>query len=75
MKNMTRHTGKLDIIRREPSSCNGNPRYLLRVDGWTCYTAPDSALGYKVKDFDGKQVVAIIGTHYGRPTLDSVALA
>ena len=72
MKNISRHTGKLEIIRREPSSRNGNPRYLCRVDGWTCYTAPDSSLAYALPNHDGKRVVATIGTHYGRMTLDSV---
>jgi hypothetical protein len=75
MKNMTRHTGKLEIIKRLPSSANGNPRYLLKVDGWTCRTAVDSSLGYSVTNFDGKTVHATIGTHYGNATLDSVQLA
>lgn len=75
MKNVSRHYGKLEIIKRLPSSTNGNPRFLLRVDGWTCRTAVDSSLGYEVQNFDGKQVVATIGTHYGNATLDSVSHA
>ena len=75
MKNISRHQGKLEIVRREKNSVNGNPRYLLRVAGFTCYTAPDSSLGYKVTNFDGKDVVATIGTYYGRPTLDSLESA
>lgn len=70
MKNVTHHIGKLEIIERLPSSRNGNPRYLLRVDGWTCRTAVDSSLGYSVGNLDGKQVEAYIGTHYGKATLD-----
>lgn len=75
MKNITRHTGTLEVITRLPSSANGNPRYLLRVDGFTCRTAVDSSLGYKVTNFDGKRVTATIGTHYGKATLNSVTAA
>jgi len=72
MKNITQHTGKLEILSRLPSSINGNPRYLLRVDGWTCKTPVDSTYGYSVTNFDGKQVYATIGTHYGTATLNSL---
>ena len=72
MKNVTQHTGTLEITERLPSSANGNPRYLVRVDGWTCRTAPDSSLGYTVPNLDGKLVRAHIGTHYGKPTLEAV---
>jgi hypothetical protein len=75
MKNITGHTGLLEIIERLPSSANGNPRYLLRVDGWTCRTAVDSSLGYSVTNYDGKRVAATIGTHYGNATLDTLRSA
>lgn len=75
MTNLTGHTGKLEIIERLPSSRNGNPRWPLRVDGWTCRTAVDSSLGYSVTNFDGKRVVATIGSFRGVATLDSVKLA
>ena len=69
MKNMTRHNGTLELIKRLPASTNGNPRWLLRVDGVTCRTAVDASLGYYVTNHDGKHVTAIIGTHYGKATL------
>ena len=72
MKNITRHTGTLEIVERCKSSLNGNPRFLLRVDGVTCRTAADSALGYSVQNYDGAQVVATIGTHYGTTTLHTL---
>lgn len=72
MKNKTRHIGMLEIIDRLPSSANGNPRYLLRVDGHTCRTPVDSHLGYCVTNYNNKRVEAIIGTHYGHSTLASV---
>jgi hypothetical protein len=73
MKNATRHIGKLEILRREPSSRNGNPRYFLQVAGVTCYTAPDSSLGYSITNHDGKTVSAVIETYRGRPTIREVA--
>jgi hypothetical protein len=72
MKNVSRHQGKLEVLKRLPSSLNGNPRYLIRVDGFTCKTAVDSGYGYCVTNFDGKEVIAYIGTHYGTATLDSL---
>jgi hypothetical protein len=72
MKNITQHTGTLEVLSRLPSSINGNPRYLLRVDGHTCKTPVDSMYGYSVTNFDGKQVQASIGTHYGSATLNSL---
>ena len=75
MKNQTVHLGRLEVVRRLPSSSNGNLRYLLRVDGWTCRTAPDSSLAYNIRKYDRRQVEAIIGTYYGKATLQSVKLA
>lgn len=72
MKNLTRNIGTLEVIERLASSVNGNPRYLVRVDGWTCRTPVDSMLGYCVTNYNGKQVEATIGTHYGYATLASV---
>ena len=72
MKNITQHTGTLEVLSRLPSSINGNPRYLLRIDGFTCKTPVDSMYGYCVTNFDGKQVYATIGTHYGSATLNSL---
>ena len=75
MKNVTRHTGTLRVIERLPNSVNGNPRYIVRIDGWTCRTTPDSSHGYRVTNYEGRRVVATIGTYYGRSALNSIALA
>ena len=72
MNNVTRHQGKLEVVKRLPSSLNGNPRYLLRIDGHTCKTSVDSSYGYCVTNYDGKNVIATIGTHYGTATLDTL---
>jgi hypothetical protein len=75
MKNITRHTGKLNILQRLPNSYYGNPRFLVRVDGWTCKTTLDSAYSYAIENYNGKNVIATIGTHYGSAALDSIKLA
>lgn len=72
MKNITRHQGIFEVIRREKSSVNGNPRYLCCIGGFTCYTAPDSSLAYKVTNHNGKECVATIGAYYGKPTLNTL---
>ena len=72
MKSRTQHTGKLEILERLPSSRNGNPRYLIKVDGWTCRTAPDASIAYKITNYDGKMVTAMLGTYYGLCTIESV---
>jgi len=72
MKNISHHVGTLEIIQRMPLSVNGNPRYMARIDGITCYTAPDSSDGYRLPNFDGLRVEAYIGTYYGRPTIHSI---
>jgi hypothetical protein len=74
MKNMTVHTGTLQVIQREPSSYNGNPRYLVQLDGYTAKTAVDSSLGYSITNFDGREVKADIGLHYGTRTIENVRL-
>ena len=72
MKNITSHAGTLYIIGRLPQSKNGNPRYELSIDGFHCITAVDSDSGYTVPNYDGKTVIATIGTHYGKPTLNTI---
>lgn len=72
MKNITRHTGTLEIIKRLPSSFFGNPRYEVRVDGFKAVTQVDSMISYGITNDEGKTVTATIGTHYNRPTINSI---
>ena len=72
MKNCSRHHGKLEILRREPTSANGNPRYFAYCAGVNFYTAPDSPYGYSLPNYNGKEVTVVIGTYHGRPTLDYI---
>ena len=72
MKSITAAIGILKVIKRLPSSLNGNPRWAINIDGWDCHTKPDSAYGYEVENLDGKLVLATIGTHYGAPTLNTL---
>lgn len=75
MKNTTTHTGTLEIIERAPSSRNGNPRYVVRLDGYTARTAVDSSLGYSITNYDGQRVTANIGTVRGTVTIENVRRA
>ena len=73
MKDITRHTGILTVIERAKNSgTNGNPRYIVELDGYTCHTAVDASLGYSITSYDGCKVTAYIGTHYGTVTIESV---
>lgn len=56
--------GKLKIIKRLQGSINGNPRYLVTVDGIECRTCPDSSLGYAITNYDNKEVSAEVKMHY-----------
>ena len=73
MRNTTRHIGTLRVVERDNNSgTNGNPRYVVTLDGYTCRTAVDSSLAYEIKNYDGKKVSALIGTHYGTVTIEGV---
>jgi hypothetical protein len=72
MKNATHHTGTLTVVTRLKSSLNGNPRYLVMLDGYIASTKVDAMLGYGITNFDGKEVKAVIGTHYGTITIEKV---
>jgi len=72
MKNIQTISGTLTVLQRLPSSYFGNPRYLIAVNSVCCKTAVDSSYGYSVTNFDGKQVEASIGTHYGSLTLNTL---
>ena len=72
MKNITKHQGTLKVLKRLKNSYFGNPRYLISIDGFTCLTPVDSTFGYSVTNFDNKEVIATIGTHYNTATLDTL---
>ena len=72
MKNVARSTGKLEFVKRLTSSKNGNPRFLVKVDGWTCSTQPDTQLGYSIQNWWNKTVTADIGTHYTTRQIDNM---
>jgi len=79
MKNVTRHIGKLEIIKRLKNSINGNPRFEIAVlddagTGFTCITKIDCSYAYVIDSFNGQKIRAYIGTHYGKPTLDSFSI-
>ena len=72
MKNITRHTGTLEMVKRLSNSANGNPRFQLRCDGWTFCTQPDAMVAYEIERFIGAVVTVTIGTHYGKCQLHSL---
>jgi len=66
MQNVTRHVGKLEIIKRLESSYFGNPRYLVELDGIVCKSIVNSGEAYgPIPNNDGRIVTAKIGMHYG----------
>ncbi len=76
MKSVTNHTGILTVVERDRNNgINGNPRYIVLLDGLSCRTSVDSSLGYSITNFDGKKVSADIGLHYNTVTIKNVRLA
>lgn len=72
MKSVTQHTGILTVIKRAKQSNNGNPRYIVEIDGYTCHTMVDDSLGYSITNFDGCMVSCHIGTHYNTVSIENV---
>ena len=72
MNNMTRITGKLEIVKRMKNSINGNPQFMLACDGYKFRTPANSMLAYSVSNYADKNVEVILGTHYGALTLHEI---
>jgi hypothetical protein len=72
MQNVQYIIGELEIIKRMKNSYNGNPRYLVRINGRHYRTKPDSMLGYSVTNYSNKQVCATVGLHYGVHSIETV---
>ncbi len=73
MKNKTRHKGKMQGITRLQNTKDGGPRFQMKIDGWTCRTVPDAMYSYGIDhSWEGKEVEAIIGTHYGLAMIDTI---
>jgi len=84
MKNITRHTGTVKLIKRLPNSYNGNPQFILGIMdtpnkglGWTFRTPKDSMLGYEIQNYIDKDidVTVTIGTKYNCTMLNSLETA
>jgi len=72
MKNISIHTGELQILERLNNSASGNPRFRCYVGGVSFVTKPDSAYAYDIQNLEGKKVTVSIGTHYGKATLNGM---
>jgi len=75
MKNITRHTGKVEHLRRVDTSRNGNPRYEFIIDGYRVYTGVDSMHGYSIQNHEGKEITVTIGYHRNKLTLNTIEKA
>ena len=72
MNTTNTHTGILEIVKRLDSSLNGNPRFLVSIDGIEARTVPDASLGYAIQNHEGNYVTARIGTYRGRASIVEV---
>ncbi len=73
MRSITYHTGILEYVERLPNSYYGNPRYLVRIDGYDAYSKPDSMEAYgDIPNNFGKRVSCELGTHYGKTTIQNI---
>lgn len=77
MKNITRHTGKLVILKRLKSSTMGNPKFLCAVldkerNGFTFETATNSGHAYAIENYSNKDVTVEIGTFRNKATLHTI---
>ena len=71
------------MVRRLPGSINGNPRYLVSIrcnkpyNGEDRYfkreakTKVDSSFAYEVDNLFGKEVIAVVGEHFGSTHIES----
>ena len=74
MRDIRTYSGTLTELVRLDSSLNGNPRYQFRIGDESAITAVDSSLGYAVGNYDGMDVEATVGNHYGSATLIDIKL-
>lgn len=74
------YKGKILELIREKNSTNGNPRFTAVIQDSRGFvtmasTAPDSSLGYSIKNYDGKWIEYETATKRGKLTLVSVEKA
>ena len=77
MKNISRHYGKLKILKRLPNSRLGNPKFICGIvdkneNGFSFVTPTNSMFGYSIQNYENKRVIAEIGTFRNIPTLNSI---
>ena len=77
MKNITRHNGKLVILKRLKNSTMGNPKFFCAVldetrNGFGFETATNSSHGYSIQNYENKNVIVEIGTFRNKATLHTI---
>ena len=82
MKNTHEITGVIAMVKRLKNSTNGNPRYLASITSANpgglfdtvrveVKTKVDSGFAYELPNFFGKEVVAVVGEHFGSAHIES----
>jgi hypothetical protein len=77
MKNITRHSGKLLILKRLKSSTMGNPKFLCFIcdeakTGFSFVTKTNSSHGYSIQNYENKNVIVEIGAYRNNATLHTI---
>jgi hypothetical protein len=83
MKNTREVTGVIEMFERLKNSTNGNPRYVVSIREtkpgaragvrfeYHARTKVDSGFAYELPNLFGKEVVAVVGEHFGRIHIES----
>ena len=67
MKNITRHNGKLVILKRLKNSTMGNPKFLCAV-----LDKARNGFTYSIENYSNKDVTVEIGTFRNKATLHTI---
>ena len=72
IKTMRTIIGTFSNIKRLNNSINGNPRYMVTIDGIDCYTAPDSMIAYSITNHRDNLVSVTVKMHYNKLTIQKI---
>jgi len=74
MKNIKIISGTLTIVKRLKGSESGNPRFLISINNNEYSTTNDAMFGYSVQNYENKMVLARVGIHYKKPSIESAVI-
>lgn len=73
MRDLNTITGILRSKRmKNGTGHNGNPRFRCYIGCYRAVTQIDDALNYDIQNWEGKEVIAVVGMHYGRNTVHTM---